>query len=98
MKARRQLKQEATHPFGKDVGNEPKILHKRLSAFEAFHMRYELADLDRVNELPLAGLPLPSLNICECRPGVKRSVDFDGVKALRVICKLLPGWEVGGIK
>ena len=66
--ARRQLKQKAAHPVAEDIGDHPKILHESLRALELLDMGDELADLDGVNELFLAGLAAPGLNAGDRRP------------------------------
>src|SRR5436305_14261640 len=85
--ARRQLEQQAAHPFSQDVGDEAEIPNQRLCALEPFYMRDELADLDGVNELFLGRLAAPGLDISNRRPGVKGCVDLHAVEALQVVCE-----------
>ena len=79
-KARRQLKEEATHPLAENIGDDAKIPHERFRAFELLDVRDELADLHRVNELHAARLTLPDLDARNGGPGVKGGVDLNGVK------------------
>jgi hypothetical protein len=55
-------------------------------------MSDELTDLYGVNELFLAGLAPPSLDVGNRRPRVKGSVDFDGVEALQVVLEPIFLW------
>jgi hypothetical protein len=90
--ARRQLKQKASHPVAQNVGDHSEIPDESFCALEPLHMRDEFTDLDGVNELFLAGLAAPGLNVGNRRPRVKGCVDFDGVEALQVVLEpiLLP--------
>src|SRR5882757_8252612 len=83
--ARWQLKQETAHPVAEDIRDHAKILYESLRALELLDVGDELADLDRIDELFLAGLTAPGLNAGNGRPGVKRSVDFDGVEVFQVM-------------
>jgi hypothetical protein len=53
--------------------------------------------LDGVNELVLARLPTPGLDVGNCRPRIKRCVDFDGVESLQVVLEPIGLWH-GGIR
>jgi len=79
-KARRQLKEKAAHLLAENVGNDAKILDERLCALKPFHVRDELADLHRVNELHGPRLTFPGLNARHSRPGVEGRVDLNGVE------------------
>jgi hypothetical protein len=85
--ARRQLKQETAHPVAEDIRDHAKILYESLRALELLDVGDELADLDRIDELFLAGLTAPGLNARNGRPGVKRSVDFDSVKFFQLMAE-----------
>ena len=85
--ARRQLKQETAHSVAEDIRDHPKIFYECCRAFERLEVGDELADLNRINEHFLAGLTAPGLNARNGRPGVKRSVDFDGVKFFQVMAE-----------
>jgi len=85
--ARRQLKQETAHSVAEDIRDHPKILYESCRALELLDVGDELADLDRIDELFLAGLTAPGLNARNGRPGVKRSVDFDSVKFFQVMAE-----------
>src|SRR6476659_9259317 len=85
--ARRQLKQETAHSVAEDIRDHAEILYERLCALELLDVGDELADLDRIDERFLAGLTAPGPNARNGRPGVKRSVDFDGVEVFQVMAK-----------
>jgi len=83
--ARRQLKQETAHSVAEDIRDHAEILYERLCALELLDVGDELADLDRIDERFLARLTAPGLNAGNGRPGVKRSVDFDGIEVFQVM-------------
>jgi hypothetical protein len=64
----RQLNQKTSHPLAENIGDHPKVLHQCFRALELLDMSYELASLDRVHELFLAGLTPPGLNAGNCWP------------------------------
>src|SRR3954468_5290205 len=49
--ARRQLEQQAAHPFSEDISDHAEIPNQGLGALESSYMSNELTDLDGVNEL-----------------------------------------------
>ena len=83
--ARRQLKQKTAHSVAEGIRDHAKILYESCRALELLDVGDELADLDRIDELFLAGLTAPGLNAGNGRPRVKRSVDFDGVEVFQVM-------------
>src|SRR6185437_8858428 len=91
--ARRQLEQKAAHPVSQDIGNDAEIPNERLCALEPLYMSDEFTDLDGINELFLAGLASPGLNVGNRRPRVKGRVDFDGVEALQVVLEPILLWH-----
>ena len=50
------------------IGRRPRILNERLCALGLLNVSDVFADLDGINELPLRGLALPSLNAGDRRP------------------------------
>src|SRR5215211_8320140 len=57
--ARRELEKEAAETLAEQVGDEAEVANERLRADEPFHVRDQLADLDRVDELAPAHLTTP---------------------------------------
>src|SRR3954452_5748491 len=82
---RRQLEQQAAHPFSQNIGDDAEIPNQRLCALEPSYMRDELADLYGVNELFPDGLAAPGLDVGNRRPRVKGCVNLDAVEALQVV-------------
>src|SRR5690242_17023775 len=66
--AGRQLKQKTPHPLAKNFRNDPKIPNERLGSLERLDMRDEFADFNRIDELRVAGLTPPRLDVRDRRP------------------------------
>src|SRR5215831_7440606 len=85
VEARRKLEKKATETLAEEIRDQPEILDERRRARETFHVRDQLVDLDRVDEIVTRGLSFPRRDRRERGPGIKQRIELDRRERVRVM-------------
>src|SRR4051794_22979114 len=98
MKARRELKEKASHARAKQVGDVAKVTHERPRSAELLDVRDQFRGFDREDKLPASGLPHPCLHRGGGGPRVERGIELNRFEVLRVMLKPAVCRQFGGIE
>lgn len=98
VKAGRELKEKATHARTKEVGDMSEVADECVRSAEPFDVGDQFGNFDSVDKFSPSCLPLPPAYRCWSRPGIKRSVKFNGSEMVRVMGEPIARGHVGSVK